>query len=97
MVLCFEKYIAGPHECCKWPGKAWKAKDGTKGELDFSAEFLRTAQEAGDEEHRNRTKGGGRKSQFAARGPSGGQGRDSMESHGQGNTLLGMVMSDTEF
>lgn len=47
MALCFEKYIVGPLECCKWPGKPWKARDGTKRELGFSAEFLRTAREAG--------------------------------------------------
>lgn len=59
----FQKVYCWPLGCCKWPGKAWKARDGTKRELDFSAEFARTAWEAGGEEHRDKTKGGGKKGQ----------------------------------
>ena len=41
--------------------KPWKAKHATKRELNFPAEFLGAAWEAGDERHRYKPKGGGRK------------------------------------
>lgn len=36
----FRKVHCWPPECRKWPGKAWKARNGTKRELDFSAALL---------------------------------------------------------
>ena len=38
--------LLAPPGCRKWPGKAWKARDASKRELNFSGEFVGTACEA---------------------------------------------------
>lgn len=51
--------------------KAWKARDATKRQLDFSTEFLGAAWEVAGERHRYKMKGGEGKAVSRKRTPIG--------------------------
>lgn len=88
------------------PGMAWKASDGKKRRMNYSAQFLRTAWEAVGEGHRNKTKEVEGKASEQEEDPNRQQNTDPMEGHGQRKTShrvgtadpsLAAVMSDGEF
>lgn len=88
------------------PDMAWKARDGKKRGMNYSAQFLRTAWEAVGEGHRNKTKGVEGKASEQEEDPNRQQSMDPMEGHGQckishrvgtADTSLAAVMSDSEF
>ena len=71
--------------------KAWKARDATKRQLDFSTEFLGAAWKVAGERHRYKTKGGGGKAGEQEEDPNREQGRDSTEGQGQCRIFYGEV------